>query len=227
MDKINAFQMLPHEIANQMFSRLNVLVEQLNDLSISKMKDIKIIRKILGALPKEKYANIVTYFHQKNLEKYKISQILGKISGHEMYMGVNHDEGSSSSKKNDIALKANKEKKVIIKKDSSDDEDNDDDEDDIALLVRRTSKMLKNLGKRGVTFDSKKNKFYTNSKKKSIKYMPCFNCGELVHLAHQCPLTDKRKKKNKSKDDESDDEKEKDQKKKHSHKNKKHDNKNS
>ena len=226
MDKINAFQMLPHEIANQMFSRLNVLVEQLNDLSISKMKDIKIIRKILGALPKEKYADIVTYFHQKNLEKYKISQILGKISGHEMYMGVNHDEGSSSSKKNDIALKANKEKKVIIKKDSSDDEDNDD-EDDIALLVRRTSKMLKNLGKRGVTFDSKKKKFYKNIKNKSIKYMPCFNCGELVHLAHQCPLPDKKKKKNKSKDDESDDEKEKDQKKKHSHQNKKHDNKNS
>jgi len=55
--------------------------------------------------------------------------------------------------------------------------------------------------------------------------MPCFNCGELRHLAYQCPLPDKRKKKSKSKDDESDDEKDKDQKKKQSHKNKRNDKK--
>jgi len=73
------FKMLPHENANKMFSRLNVLVVQLNDLGISKMNEIEIIRKILGALPKEKYADIVTYFHQKNLEKYKISLILGRL----------------------------------------------------------------------------------------------------------------------------------------------------
>jgi hypothetical protein len=111
---------------------------------------------------------------------------------------------------------------VIIKKESSDDEENDD-EDDIALLVRRNFKMLKKLDKRGVNFDSKKKKFYTCGKKKSIKFMPCYNCGELGHLAHQCPLPDKRKKKNKRKNDESDDDNEKDHKKKHSNKNKKHD----
>jgi len=69
--KLMLFKMLPHENANKMFSHLNVLVVQLNDLGISKMNEIEIIRKILGALPKEKYADIVTYFHQKNLEKYR------------------------------------------------------------------------------------------------------------------------------------------------------------
>jgi hypothetical protein len=60
--------MLPHENANQMFSHLNVLVEELNDLGLSKTSDVDIIRRILGALPKEKYANIVTYFHQVDLD---------------------------------------------------------------------------------------------------------------------------------------------------------------
>jgi hypothetical protein len=99
MDKINAFKMLPHENSNQMFSRLNILVEELNDLGLSKMSDIDIIRRILGALPNEKYANIVAYFHQVDLDKYKIAQILGKISGHEMYMGFVHDEGTPLPRK--------------------------------------------------------------------------------------------------------------------------------
>jgi len=39
--------------------------------------------------------------------------------------------------------------------------------------------------------------------------MDCYNCGELAHLAHQCPKPkkDKYKKKNKDKDDSCDDEK--------------------
>ena len=52
MDKINAFKMLPHENVIQMYSRLNVLVEELHDLNITKMSTIDIIRRILGILPK-------------------------------------------------------------------------------------------------------------------------------------------------------------------------------
>jgi hypothetical protein len=78
--------MLSYENANQIFSHLNVLVEELDDHGLTKMKDINIILRI-RAVPKEKYANIITYFHQVDLEKYKISQIMGKISGYEMYMG--------------------------------------------------------------------------------------------------------------------------------------------
>ena len=221
MDRINAFKMLPHENANQMYSRFNVLVEELHDLDISKLEKIDIIRRILAILPKEKYSNIVTYFHQKKLDKLTITQVLGKIHGHEMYMGIANDEGATSSKKNDIALKATKEKKnKSIKVDSSDDDESDDDMD-VALLVRKTSKLLRKLDKKGVNFDEKKKKFYTT--KKSIKDMDCFNCGKLGHLAHQCPLPDKRKK-NKSKEDDSDDESEKKHK-KHSHKSKKYDKK--
>jgi hypothetical protein len=220
MDKINNFKMLPHENGNLMFSRLNVLIEALNDLGIDKMKNIDIVRRILGILPKEKYAHIVTVFHQCDLATIGITQLLGKIAGHELYMGYTQEEGTSSSKKKDIAFKATKEKKVPNKKDSSDEEASD--EEDVALLVRKTSKMLDKLDKRGLNFDYKKKKFFASDKnKKSIKNMQCYNCGELGHLAHSCPKPDKRKLKYKKDEDESDDEKPKDFKKKHHHKGKK------
>src|SRR5579883_910443 len=81
MDKINNFKMLPHENGNLMFSRLNVLIEALNDLGIDKMKNIDIVRRILGILPKEKYAHIVTVFHQCDLATIDITQLLVKIAG--------------------------------------------------------------------------------------------------------------------------------------------------
>lgn len=54
--------------------------------------------------------------------------------------------------------------------------------------------MLRKLDKWGVNFDPKSKKFSVH-KKKSIKDMDCYNCGDLGHLAHQCLLPDKRKKK--------------------------------
>jgi len=76
-------------------------------------------------------------------------------------------------------------------------------------MVRRTTKLLKKLNKNGVNFDSKKKKFFTSSKRKSIFKIDCYNCGELGHLAHQCPKPkkDKYKKKNKEQAHSSDDEK--------------------
>ncbi|MBS2634259.1 hypothetical protein KFY46_26460, partial [Salmonella enterica subsp. enterica serovar 1,4,[5],12:i:-] len=86
-------------------------------------------------------------------------------------------------------------KKVIVEESSEDDDDGKSEElDEVALLVRKTTKMLQKLDKKGIDFNHKSKKF--SIKKKSIKDMDCYNCGELGHLAHQCPLPDKRKKKN-------------------------------
>ena len=64
--------------------------------------------------------------------------------------------------------------------------------------------MLKKLNKSGIKFDGKK-KFFTSSRTKPISEMDCYNCGELGHLAHQCPKPkkDKYKKKYKGKKDDS------------------------
>jgi hypothetical protein len=203
MKKLNSFEMLPNESTNKMYSRLNVLVEEVNGLGLTQMQPSDVVRKILSVLPIDKYGHIVTMLHQGDLSTATPTQILGKINAHEMYMHITPQEGSSSSKKKDLAFKASQEKrsKEKIAHDSSSDDEVDDAS--LALMVRKTVKMLKKLNKNGVKFDGKKKKFFTSSRRKPISEIDCYNYGELGHLAHQCPKPkkDKYKKKYKGKTD--------------------------
>jgi hypothetical protein len=124
----------------------------------------------------------MTILHQGDLSTATPTQILGKINAHEMYMHITPQEGSSSSKKKDLAFKASHEKrsKEKIAHDSSSDDEVDDAS--LALMVRRIAKMLKKLNKNGVKFDGKKKKFFTSSRRKPISKMDCYNCRELGHL---------------------------------------------
>jgi hypothetical protein len=127
------------------------------------------------------------------------TQILGKINAHEMYMHINDKDGSSSKRK-DLALKANQEKKGKAKVQIEEESSSDDDLDaNIALMVRKTTKMLKKLNREGIKFDSRKKKFFS-SKRKTIFEMDCYNCGELGLLAHQCNKPKKNKFKGKKDD---------------------------
>ena len=107
-----------------------------------------------------------------------------------------------------MAFKASQEKRGKVKVDHDSSSDDEIDDASLALMVRRTTKMLKKLNKNSVKFDGKKKKFFTSSRRKSISKMDCYNCGDLGHLAHQCPKPkkDKYKKKYKGKKDDSSDE---------------------
>jgi hypothetical protein len=176
------------------------------------MSPSDVARRILSVLLVEKYGHIVTVLHQSDLSTATLTQVLGKINAHEMYMHITPEEGSSSSKKKDLAFKATHDKKkkksqaMIVHESSSESDINDAS---LALMVKKTTKMLKKLNKSGIKFDGKKKKFIISSKRKPISKMDCYNYGELGHLAHQCPkpLKDKYKNKNKGKKDESSDKK--------------------
>jgi hypothetical protein len=111
MKKINAFETIPKESANDIYTRLNVLVEDLNALGLTQMSPSDVARKILSVLSVEKYGHIVTVLHQSDLSTATLTQVLGKINAHEMYMHITSEKGSSSSKKKDLAFKASHEKK--------------------------------------------------------------------------------------------------------------------
>ena len=107
----------------------------------------------------DKYGHIMTVLHQGDLSTATPTQILGKINVHEMYKHITPQKGSSSSKKKDLAFKASQEKKGKSKvKEVALDSSSDDEVDDanVALMVRKTTKMLKRLNKSGIKFDGKK-----------------------------------------------------------------------
>ncbi|WVZ80284.1 LOW QUALITY PROTEIN: hypothetical protein U9M48_027775 [Paspalum notatum var. saurae] len=82
--KLSDFRMFSHENANQMYSRLNVLIEEINGLGLTQMKEDDVARKILDLLPVDKYGHIVTVLHQTDLSKTTPSGVLGKINAHEI-----------------------------------------------------------------------------------------------------------------------------------------------
>ena len=137
MKKLNLFEMLPKESANEMYSRLNVLVEEVNGLGLNQMQPSDVVRKFLSVLPIDKYGHIVIVLHQGDLSTAIPTQILGKINAHEMYMHITPQDGSSSTKKKDkdLAFKASQEKgKARIEYESSSDDEIDDESP--ALMVK-------------------------------------------------------------------------------------------
>jgi hypothetical protein len=149
MKKINSFEMFTNENANDMYSQLNILLEEVNGLRLTQISQPDVVTKILHVLPIEKYGHIVTVLRQMDLSITTPTKILGKINPHEMYMHINDKDGFSSKKK-DLSLKASQEKKGKTKIQVEEESSSDDDLDtNIALMVRKTTKMLKKLNRSG------------------------------------------------------------------------------
>jgi hypothetical protein len=51
MKKLNSFEMKSNESANEMYYRLNVLVEEVNGLGLNQMQHSDVVRRILSVLP--------------------------------------------------------------------------------------------------------------------------------------------------------------------------------
>jgi hypothetical protein len=86
-EAFNSFKMMPNELANDMYSHLNVIVNELNEIGLAKLSDEDISRKIIQVHPKSRYSTIVTCFHLfEDLSKIKPTQVLSKIIAHELYL---------------------------------------------------------------------------------------------------------------------------------------------
>jgi hypothetical protein len=130
--------------------------------------------------------------------------VLGRIMNHEMNIQEANNiknlyKGVSTSKKQDIALKANKskKKKVLIKSPSEEEEEEEEeednereyDEDEVALFIKKFSK-----------FNKKKRPYKGERKEKSRSKRVCYNYDKNGHFIAQCPYerneedNDKRKK---------------------------------
>jgi hypothetical protein len=203
--------MLPNECCNNIFSRLNLIVKELNSLNVSNLDKGMINRKMLMFIPKSKYNIINSILQKKDLDEMEVVEFVGEIRAHEMSV-LDISEEATSSKFIALKAKAKKNSKLkMIKHESSSNEQDDDssnDEDDdqeLALLMRKFSMLSDKIRKKGYIFDQNKKVFRS---RRDDKNKTCYNCGEKGHISPNCskPINRRSSSKNKQVQESSDDE---------------------
>jgi hypothetical protein len=203
--------MLPNECCNDIFSRLNLIVKELNSLNVSNLDNGMINRKILMLIRKPKYNIINSMLQKKDLDEMEVVELVGEIRTHEMsVLGISEEATPSKS----IALKAKTKKNSklkMIKHESSSSEQDDDslngenDDQELVLLMRKFSSLSDKIGKKGYIFDLNKKVFRP---RRDDKNKTCYNYGEKGHISPNCskPIKKRSSSKNKQVQESSDDE---------------------
>src|SRR6266508_3801292 len=128
-----------NERVNDMYSRLNVLVEEIKALNVKKITDEDVVRKIISILPRPEYQVIATLLCQEDLENMTPADALGRIAAHELYE-LDGILATSSTPSKNLAIKVEHEprRRRVAKEDSSDDEDNKD----VSSIIKATMKRM-------------------------------------------------------------------------------------
>jgi hypothetical protein len=63
LNEYNSFAMKDNELVRDMYSRLNLIINELNSIGINKLGDAGIVRKIISLLPQQRYGSIINILH--------------------------------------------------------------------------------------------------------------------------------------------------------------------
>nr|ABA98980.2 retrotransposon protein, putative, Ty1-copia subclass [Oryza sativa Japonica Group] len=176
------FSMLPHENVNDMYGRLNVIVNDLKGLGAN-YTDLEVAQKMLRALP-EKYETLVTMLINSDMSRMTPASLLGKINTNDMYKLKKKEMEEASPSKKCIALQA----EVEDKSKSKVNEVNEDLEEEMILLARRFNDLLGRRKERGRGSNS--NRRRNRRPNKTLSNLRCFECSEKGHFASKCPSKD-------------------------------------
>ncbi|XP_021732310.1 uncharacterized protein LOC110699127 [Chenopodium quinoa] len=173
MSRYERFEMQSKETIEEMFTRFNDIINELNSLG----RHIPIdehARKILRSLPQDEHwrSKVTAMQEAKDFTKFNMEQLAGSLMTHELHLSSNTESSRSKS----VALKA------------QDSEESEVDEEEMAMLVRKFKKMMNNK------------KFERNKKFTSSRNTTCFRCGSKDHFIKDCPVQDGEKGKTKGKE---------------------------
>jgi hypothetical protein len=94
-----SFAMKENELVRDMYSRLNLVINELNSIGINKLGDADIVRKIISLLLQQRYGSIVTLLRNlEDLSQMTPTIVVGKIAAFEMSQKMGQQEEPTSSK---------------------------------------------------------------------------------------------------------------------------------
>jgi hypothetical protein len=104
-----------NELVRDMYSHLNIVINEPSSIGINKLDDVDIVRKIISLLPPRKYGIIITILHNlEDLSKMTPALVIGKIVAFEMSWKMGEEEEPTSLKP--FAFACDEHKKMNGKK---------------------------------------------------------------------------------------------------------------
>jgi hypothetical protein len=174
-----------------MYSRLNVLVNEINALGVKNITDLNIKRKILQSLQKPDYDLVKAIIYEKMLEELKPSHILSKIMAHELQImpkskKVPQEKPQEPSSPTTRHALSSQQEKVLSRmathgSSSEDDGDDGDDEDSssdeevesmVAEYVRKIFKYVKKVNMYGYNVHFREGRHHQHIKFTKIEHKP-------------------------------------------------------
>jgi hypothetical protein len=85
LNEYNYFAMKDNELVRDMYSRLNLIINELNSIGINKLGDVNIVRNIIFLLPQQRYGSIISILHNmEDLSTMTPTIVIGKIAAFEI-----------------------------------------------------------------------------------------------------------------------------------------------
>jgi hypothetical protein len=126
--------MKDNELVRDIYSHLNLIINELNSIGINKLGDANIVRKIISLLPQQRYGSIITILHNmKDLSTMTPTIVIRNIATFEMSQKMDQEELTSSRSYAFACDEKKGKKKAPTPRSSSEEEEEeecDEDEDD-------------------------------------------------------------------------------------------------
>jgi hypothetical protein len=91
--------MKENELIRDMYSHLNLIINELNYIEINNLGDAYIVRKIIALVPHRKYVSIITILHSlEGLRQMTLALMIVKIVAFEMSRKMGQEEEPTSSR---------------------------------------------------------------------------------------------------------------------------------